>query len=64
MILLDTSLIVAYANTADQNHGRAVEVMKAVAEGVYGTPVITDYVFNEVVTVTLIKAKSLAKPAS
>jgi len=38
--------------------------MKAVAEGIYGTPVITDYVFNEVVTVTLIKAKSLAKPAS
>ena len=49
LILLDSSLIVAYSNEADENHAKAKQVIEDVAKERYGTPVITDYVFDEVV---------------
>jgi len=58
MIFLDSSLIVAYSNEADENHAKALQVVKDVNRGRYGTPVITDYVFDEVVTVMLVKTKN------
>jgi len=59
MILLDSSLIVAYSNQVDQNHVKALEVVRDIDGGKYGTSVITDYIFDEVVTVMLVKTKSL-----
>jgi hypothetical protein len=61
VILLDTSLIVAYSNESDENHGKAKEVIDDVAMENYGPPVITDYIFDEVVTVILLRTKSLAR---
>ena len=61
MILLDSSLIVAYSNEADQNHAKAVQIVREISKGKYGTPVITDYIFDEVVTVMLFKTKNLMK---
>lgn len=61
MILLDSSLIVAYSNEVDENHVKAKKVVDDVAKEKYGTPVITDYVFDEVVTVMLVRTKSLAR---
>lgn len=61
MILLDSSLIVAYSNEIDENHSRALQIVRDLDVGRYGTPVITDYIFDEVVTVMLIKTKNLEK---
>ena len=61
MILLDSSLIVAYSNKADENHTKAVQIVREISKGKYGTPIITDYIFDEVVTVMLIKTKNLMK---
>ena len=61
MILLDSSLIIAYSNEIDENHAKAKKIMNDIAEEKYGLPVITDYVFNEVVTVMLLRTKSLAR---
>ncbi|MEM2902240.1 MAG: PIN domain-containing protein [Candidatus Bathyarchaeia archaeon] len=58
MILLDSSLIIAYSNEADQNHVKALKIVEDVDKGEYGTPAITDYIFDEAVTVMLVKTKS------
>lgn len=55
MIVLDTSFIVSYFNTRDQNHLKAVKLMKKIHESLC----MTDYIFGEVVTVSLIRLKSL-----
>ncbi len=59
MILLDSSLIVAYSNERDIHHGRALKLMEEIDGGLYGTPVISDYIFDEVVTVLLIRTGDL-----
>lgn len=61
MFLLDSSLIVAYSNEADENHERALQVVRDLDRGRYGTPVITDYIFDEVVAVMLIRTKKVEK---
>ncbi|MEM2990846.1 MAG: PIN domain-containing protein [Halobacteria archaeon] len=61
MILLDSSLIVAYSNESDENHARALQIVRDLERDKYGTLVITDYIFNEVVTVMLVKTKNLEK---
>ena len=59
MIILDTSFIVSYFNTRDQNHPKAVKLMKEIREPLC----LTDYIFGEVVTVSLIRLKSLDRAA-
>ena len=54
MILLDSSFIVAYSNEADENHAKALQLAKDIDGGKYGAVAITDYIFDEVVTVMLI----------
>jgi len=55
MIILDTSFIISYFNTRDQNHPKAAKSMKKIHEHLC----ITDYIFDEVVTVSLNRLKSL-----
>lgn len=61
MIILDTSFIVSYYNTRDENHKKAVELMKDIVNRKYGNLYITDYIFDEGVTVILIRLKSLSR---
>lgn len=61
MILLDSSLIVAYSNEADENHVEAVQVVEGVDRGRYGASVISDYIFDETVTVMLVKTRNLVR---
>lgn len=61
MILLDTSFIVAYYNIRDENHSKATEIMKELEEGKYGDLCITDYIFDECITVTFVRLKNLEK---
>ena len=63
MIILDSSFIVAYYNTADNNHNKAVRIMDALETNEHGNVLITDYVFDETVTVVFVRLKSLSKTA-
>lgn len=61
MILLDTSFIASYYNDRDENHTRANQIMKEIAGGKYGIVYLTDYIFDESLTVTLVRTKNLQK---
>lgn len=64
MIVLDSSLVVAYFNSRDDNHAKASKIIEDIVKGRYGsTACITDYIFDEVVTVSFIRLKSLARSA-
>ncbi len=53
---IDSSVLVAYYNKRDVHHARAVELIKKCIEGEFGEVYASDYVFDEVVTVTLVRA--------
>jgi len=59
MIILDTSFIISYFNTRDQNHSKATKLMKHMHEPLC----LTDYIFGETATVSLIRLKSIEKAA-
>ncbi len=61
MIFLDSSFLVAFEVDGDSNHDRAVEIMGDVVRSAYGPPVISDYVFDETTTVTLVRTGDLRK---
>lgn len=60
MIFLDTSFIVAYKIENDANHEKAKGIIKKIAEGEHGLPVISDYVFDETITFIFAKSKLLS----
>lgn len=64
MILLDTSFLVAYFNRRDQNHKNARNIINDIVSKKFGSIYLTDYIFNETVTVSLIKTKDLNKTTS
>jgi predicted nucleic acid-binding protein len=61
MIVLDTSFIVSYYNIRDENHEKSVELMREVVNRKYGNLYITDYIFDESITVMFIRLKSLSE---
>ncbi len=61
MIILDTSFVVSYFNERDENHLKAAELMKSIANLKFGPVYTTDYIFDETVTVGFIRLKNLVK---
>lgn len=55
-IVLDTSVFYALRNPDDSNHANARDIMVRVVEGRHGTPVTSDYVLDE--TLTLLQKRS------
>lgn len=55
MIFLDSSVIIAYKNADDINHGRAVAIFQNLNAGNYGIGVISEFVFSEVTTVLALR---------
>ena len=53
MIVLDSSVLVAYYNPADSQHSSAVTLMDDFGAGKWGRGVLLEYVYLEVVTVLL-----------
>lgn len=51
MIILDSSFLVAFHNTLDARHGPAGAVMADLLDGRWGSILLPEYVFLEVVTV-------------
>ncbi len=58
MILLDSNMLIAYADEDDECHKQAVAIVTAVESGKYGKAVVLDLVFSEVMTVLALKAKN------
>jgi len=61
MIILDSSFIVSYFNKRDENHLKAIKFMKDIVNLNFGLPHITDYIFDETITVSFIRLKNLRK---
>ena len=55
MILIDANVFIAYYNLNEIHHQSAVSLWEKFEKGEYGEYFITDYVFNEVIGVTLRK---------
>lgn len=64
MIFIDADVFVAYAVEGDSNHEKAAKIVGRVMEGEFGRVFTSDYVFDETVTVTLVRSKSLEKAAT
>lgn len=59
MIFIDTSVLVAFIVDKDTNHEKAVSLMGEIVSGKYGPAITSEYVFDETVTVVLVRSKSL-----
>ncbi len=53
MVVLDSSFLIAYHNNRDVHHLAAAEIMPRLAAGEWGSALLLEYVFLEVVTVLL-----------
>ena len=47
MILIDTNVLIAFYNSDDSLNKRAVELMRRIDAGEFGTAFVSDYVFDE-----------------
>jgi hypothetical protein len=56
-VFVDSGVFIAFHNVRDANHGRALELMREMASGRLGSIYTSDYVFDEAVTVALIRTK-------
>ena len=61
MIFLDSNFIISHEIENDQNHNGAINLAERISQGIYGEPVISEYIFNEISTLLLIKLKLLEK---
>jgi len=58
VVFLDTSFILAVRNKDDTNHARADVLMKLLLEGKHGRIVVLDHVFDETVTLALVRTRN------
>ena len=54
-VLIDTGIFIAFHNTKDINHDRAVELVREIVNGKHGAAFTTDYIFDEAVTTALVR---------
>jgi len=55
---VDTGVLVAFSNIKDKNHAKAVELLQRAEQGEYGSVFSSDYVFDETVTLALMRTKN------
>lgn len=63
-VIIDASLLVSYYNNRDENHEKALKIMPEILNESFGKVFISDYVFDEVITVMLVRTKSHEKVKS
>ena len=56
-IFIDTGVFVAFHNTKDVNHLKALEIIKNIATGKLGPAYTSDYIFDEAVTTALVRTR-------
>lgn len=50
-VLLDSSFLIAYCNSREKDHVRAVELAKELETDSFGERIISDYIFDETITI-------------
>ena len=58
-VFIDTNIFVALRNADDINHKKAKKLMKKALTGKLGVIYTSEYIFNEAVTVALIRTKNI-----
>lgn len=61
MIFLDSSFLISFEVDADSNHDMAVKLFDEITKGKFGLPIISDYIFDETVTMIFARTKDLSK---
>ena len=61
MIILDTSFLISFYNSRDNNHNKSWKVMEELIAEKHGEICITDYIFDECATVLFSRLKDLEK---
>ena len=63
VVFLDTVFILAIRNSDDINHIKATKIMKECLSGKFGRIIVSNFVFDETVTLTLVRThnKNLVK---
>jgi len=57
-VLLDTSALIAARNADDKNHLQTIGIMAHALQGEYGKVLVSDYIFDEAVTLAYIRTGS------
>lgn len=57
-LLLDTSALIAARNADDKNHTNTLKIMAPALQGEYGKVFVSDYIFDEAVTLAYIRTRS------
>ncbi len=60
-VFIDSSGFVAYYNSRDTHHEKAIQIFRRIFEEGSGLIFTSDYVFDESVTVTLFRTRNLEK---
>ncbi len=58
MIVLDTCLLFSNFSIKDDKHEIARSIIDKILDGKYGQPILLDYVYNELLTLTYIRTKN------
>ena len=58
-VFIDTNIFVALRNADDINHEKAKKLMKKALTGKFGVIYTSEYIFDEAVTVALIRTKNI-----
>ena len=58
VVLLDTGFILAVRNADDVNHPKAKELMKNCLSGRFGQIIVSNFIFDETVTLTLVRTQN------
>lgn len=53
--MLDTSFIFSYVSLDDRHHNDASNVMKRIESGEFGKPFVSDFIFDEILTLAMIR---------
>ena len=59
--IIDANIFISYYNEDDQNHKKAIKILEDIENGKYGNAIISDYIFDEIITVSLMKIKDKQK---
>mgnify|MGYP001565472691 FL=1 len=61
MIFIDTNIFISYYNEDDENHKIAFKILEDIEKNKYGSAFISDYIFDEIMTVSLMRIKNKEK---
>lgn len=56
-VFIDSGVFAAFHNTRDSNHARASQLIRETAAGNLGSAYTSDYVFDEAVTLALVRTR-------